>query len=151
VYSKRAIQSVKTLKMDKYFRIIYGIIFLIVFLTPWICLYAAQKRRAKIPKMTIDELKQMAIKSPVLYSGNVVREILSRGEDINFAFPLFLKMACSKKYLESIFGWAGLKAYFTNILEGIDFTEKRPSKTTVERLRLIESQIRDNSANSVQP
>ena len=136
--------------MDKYFSIIYGIIFLIVFLTPWICLYTAKKNKAKFPKMTADELKQMAIKSPVIYSGNVVRELLSRGEDINFAFPLFLKMACSKKYFESIFGWAGLKAYFTNILEGIDFTEKRPSKTTLERLRLIESQIQDNSANPMQ-
>jgi len=115
--------------------------FLFVFGIPLVSLYIDKKRRAKIPKMTIDELRQMAAKNPVLYSGDIVREMRSRGEDITFAFPIFLKMAIDKKFLSRSFGWAGLKTYFSKTLKDIDFSENRPSQTTLNKLRMIESKL----------
>jgi hypothetical protein len=95
--------------------------------------------------MTTDELKQMAGKYPVIYSGAIIKELLSRREDISFALPLYLKMACSKKSLNRIFGWAGLKTYFSKTLTEIDFAETRPSQATLNQLRLLESKFNDSS------
>jgi hypothetical protein len=108
-------------------------------------LYIMKRRTSKIPTMSPKELKEMASKQPALYCNNVIKELLSRGEDISFATPLYLKMASSKNPLNRLVGWVGLKAYFSEKLTEIDFSQARPSKNTLEQLRSIESKFCNNS------
>jgi len=126
--------------------IIAGIASLVLmFGVPLGCLYIMKRRTSKIPEMSSEELKKMASKQPLLYGNNIVKELISRGEDISFAMPLYLKMARSKKLLNRLFGWAGLKTYFSERLTEIDFNEVRPSKHTIEQLKFIESKFCNNS------
>lgn len=117
----------------------------LMFGVPLGCLYIMKRRTSKIPSMSSKKLKEMASKQPLLYGNDIIKELLSQGEDISFAMPLYLKMACSKKSLNRLFGWAGLKTYFSEKLTEIDFNEVRPSKHTLEQLRSIESRFCNNS------
>ncbi len=125
--------------------------FIIVFGVPLVCLYIFRNDLSKIPRLTTGELRQMASKHPLLYSNAIVRELLSRGEDIHFALPLYLKMACGKKLLIRQVGWSGLKTYFSGALSEIDFTETRPSQMTLNQLRLLESKVYDSLRRQNQP
>jgi hypothetical protein len=116
----------------------------LMFGVPLGCLYIMKRRKSKIPAMSSEELKEMASKQP-LYCNDTVKELISRGEDIGFAMPLYLKMACSKNTLNRLLGWAGLKAYFSEKLTEIDFSQARPSKNTLEQLRSIEPKFCNNS------
>jgi hypothetical protein len=98
--------------------------------------------------MTTTELQQMAIKRPLLYSNIIIKELLSRGEDIGFILPLYLKMACSNKLLSRQIGWAGLKTYFSKTLTEINFAETRPSQATLSQLRLLETNFHDSEGGN---
>jgi hypothetical protein len=126
--------------------IIAGIASLVLmFGVPLGCLYITKRRTSKIPAMSSEELKKMASKQPALYCNDIIKELISRGEDISFAMPLFLKMVCSKNLLNRLIGWQGLKIYFSEKLTEIDFSEARPSKNTLVQLRSIESKFCNNS------
>jgi len=118
---------------------------ILMFGMPLGCLYIIKRRTSKIPTMSSEELKEMASKQPLLYCNDIIKELLSRGEDISFATPLYLKMACDKKLLNRLIGWQGLKIYFSERLSEIDFSEVRPSKNTLEQLRLIKSKLCNSS------
>jgi hypothetical protein len=122
--------------------------FVFVFGIPLVSIYIDKKRRSKIPRMTTTELQQMAVKRPLLYSNIIIKELLSRSEDIGFALPLYLEMACSKKLLNKQIGWAGLKTYFSKTLTEINFTETQPSQATLNQLRLLETKFSDSEGRN---
>ncbi len=135
-----------TEQIIRIFEIIIGIASLVLmFGVPFGCLYIIKRHKSKIPTTSSEELKEMATKQPLLYCNDIVKELLSRGDDISFAMPLFLKMACDKKRLNRHIGWQGLKIYFSERLADIDFSEVRPSKNTLDRLKFIESESCNSS------
>ena len=123
------------------FKIVVGIASFLAFGIPLGCMYRTKKRTAKIPTISTEELKEMAVKQPLLYCNNVVKELLSRNEDISFTMPLYLKMACNKHLLNRLIGWQGLKVYFPEKLTQLDFSEERPSQKTLTQLKSIESEL----------
>ena len=125
--------------------VVYLACFVFAIGLPLSCLYRVKKRTSKMQTMPNEELKEIAIKQPLLYCNNVVKELLSRNEDISFAMPLYLKMACNKNLLNRLLGWQGLKVHFSEKLTQIDFTEERPSQNTLNQLRSIEAEFAKGS------
>lgn len=97
-------------------------------------------KRKRVPKKSTDQLKALfARRSNFTCFHQAVLELKRRGEDVSFAFPVFLDMALSPG-VQGMIGRGCLQTHFAGKLSGVDLSGKGLSAEARNRLNEIRKQ-----------
>jgi len=97
-----------------------------------------KKQQADLPHMSVDALRSLAARQPVMHCHKVIEELKSRDEDISFAIPILFKLAVQRSPTAYIIGWGVLRNHFADVLPDLDLSKPKPGP---EERNLMQSKL----------